>query len=212
VRDRERGAGRGAALCLAAALSHPASLGAAVPEPGAAFAIDGTTASVGFDLPATLHTVHGRGRAVSGWVAVGERGPERELALDGAVHIDAASLDTGNRKRDRKMHAESLAVGAHPRIEFAPRSLGPALDRCPPDTAADASCWPLGGELTIRGVTRAITFPVAVRAVGERLVVDGKVELRWADFGVPDPSVLLLKVKPRVQVAVHVELVPRPDG
>ena len=185
---------------------------AAGPEPGRTYVIDPTTASVSFVLGATMHKVRGRTNQVAGRVHT-QPGNAGSLVLSGEITIDAASLNTGNRRRDKKMRRESLAVEGYPTIVFSPRSLSSpqgvdvtrALSNDAPHELA------LYGELTIRGVSRSATIVATIASAGGRLIVEGNVELLWKDFGVPDPSVLLLRVKKRVRVSFHAEFIPQPE-
>ncbi len=44
------------------------------------------------------------------------------------------------------------------------------------------------GRLTIRGVTRGVSFDLKARRVQGRIEVLGSVTVRWADYGIPDPG------------------------
>jgi polyisoprenoid-binding protein YceI len=173
-------------------------------EAGRALRIDGATAKVGFDLPATMHTVHGSAREVKGSVSIVSVS-EDGLVLDGEIVIPVGGLATGNDRRDAKMRRESLDAGAHPEIRFVPRK----LDRGDPDPSAPSRTrHRLAGELTIRGVTKSAVVPISVEAGTDRIRVDGAFDVRWADHGVPDPSAFVLRVDPVARASFHVELVP----
>lgn len=196
---------RQAAACgLFAALLAPEALGrnGLSLDEGVVYRIDPSTARVRFELPATLHTVHGRSDEVAGTVVL--RAGEDGYELEGSVRIPAASLDTGNARRDRKMRSESLLAAVHPDILFEPRRLRAA--RTEPSVPGRAS-FLLEGELSVRGVSRPVAVRVEVSDDGGRLLVDGETELAWADFGVPDPSFLLVRIARRLTVRIHVELV-----
>jgi polyisoprenoid-binding protein YceI len=44
------------------------------------------------------------------------------------------------------------------------------------------------GELTLHGVTRSVTIPLAARRDGSTLAVDGSLTVTFADYGIDDPS------------------------
>ena len=150
--------------------------------------------SVSFSLDATMHTVHGTAGDVKGTVSIVSASSEG-FVLDGKIAIAVRSLGTGNDRRDAKMRGESLAAAEHPEITFAPKALDRALHT-------------LSGDLTIRGVSKKVAIPVSVEPAGGRIKVDGKLDVRWADHGVPDPSVFLLRVDDVAHTSFHVELVP----
>ena len=66
--------------------------------------IDPARSAVRFTLAATLHTVHGEGRVVSGELRFDPAGGP----ASGAVVVDARSFATGIDARDRDMHAKVL--------------------------------------------------------------------------------------------------------
>jgi hypothetical protein len=99
-------------------------LAAVVSQPGT-YRIDPHQATAGFELKATMHTVHGNTGKVSGEVHVV---PEESggLALTGKIEIQAATLETGNVKRDATMHDTSLDVAEFPAIALEPERFTPS--------------------------------------------------------------------------------------
>jgi polyisoprenoid-binding protein YceI len=188
-------AARLAAAGIAVAAAACVAL-ASGPQPGTRYEIEPGSSSVGFDLGATGHTVHGRAGKLGGRVEVlgADAGG---FPLAGELRLEAASLDTGNGRRDRKMREQSLAVARFPEIVFAARRLSPREGGA---SGQDASAFVLEGDLSIRDVTRSVSIRVELRPEDGMLRVAGEVQLRWADFGVPDPSFLFLRVKPTLRV------------
>jgi polyisoprenoid-binding protein YceI len=81
---------------------------------------------------------------------VGLEGGVETLTLE--VTIDAGSVDTGNEKRDKHLlDADFFHVEEHPTITF--KSTG---------VKTDGDVPVLVGDLTIKGVTKSIEFPVEV--------------------------------------------------
>lgn len=184
-----------AGILLVAAAS---SAGAA-----AVYRVDPTRSRAGFDLGATMHTVHGATTKVSGRVRVDGSigGP---LAFTGTIEVDAASLDTGNKSRDRDLHGKSLEVSRYEAISLAP-------SRFTPDGPPDASGrvhGTLAGELTIRAVTKAVAIDTTLLPEDGGVRVEGRFDVAWADFGIPDPSVLFLRVKKTAHAHFDAVFVP----
>ena len=167
--------------------------------------IDPSTARVAFELGATLHNVHGRTDRASGRIGTTAGTAAQVTDLTGSVQISVAGLETGNRRRDKKMHEESFDVGKYAEITFQAKHLGPGTAR-PDDTTRTSRT--LIGNLTIRGVARDVEIPVVIEERVGRLIVEGTLTVRWADFGIPDPSFLFVRIQPTVLVTFHIELVP----
>jgi polyisoprenoid-binding protein YceI len=181
-----------AGLVLSSILLVPAVPAADPLEAGRKLRVDPATARVGFDLGATMHTVHGKAGEVTGTVSI-VSGSDSSLVLDGKIAIPVRALATGNDRRDAKMRGESLDAAKHPEITFVPKGLSKGT---------------LSGDLSIRGVSKSVAIPVTVEAAGGRVKVDGKLDVRWADYGVPDPSAFVLRVEDVAHTFFHVELVP----
>jgi polyisoprenoid-binding protein YceI len=157
----------------------------------AAFRIAPGHAEAGFDLKATMHTVHGRTSKVVGEVRAQDE-PNGSKTLDGTIEVDAASLDTANASRDRTLHAKSLEVGRYPLLVFAPRRFVPS-GPVGPDGAVPGT---LSGSLTIRETTKPIAMDATLTPLdGGGYRVAGRFDVAWADFGIPDPSFLFVRIE-----------------
>jgi polyisoprenoid-binding protein YceI len=101
------------------------SLGAPLTADDLQIDLDPALTSITFHLKATMHSVHGSAALTAGSLRLDtENG-----AMTGAVTIDAAAAETGNKKRDRKMHTEVLLTADHPEIVLRVRRLEGELAR-----------------------------------------------------------------------------------
>jgi polyisoprenoid-binding protein YceI len=99
--------------------------------------------------------VRGRFRELWGAVVI-DPVPERSSV---EVTIDAASIDTGDEKRDEHLRsADFLDVEHYPVLRF----VSVAIDPMPPMTNLDVGKWQVDGDVTIRDVTRRITLELAL--------------------------------------------------
>ena len=171
--------------------------------PGIEYRVDAAKSEIAWELDASLRGVRSRTRSLSGTAKVVEAG-EDGVVLEGRLEIDAASFETGSARRDRTLREDSLATGKHPSIVFSPHRIFRI------SSWAEDEALAIEGDLSIRGVTQAVRIPVTLTRRGQRLVVEGTTRLLWADYGVPDPSSFLYRVRPEVQVTAHLELVQRP--
>jgi len=116
-----------------------------------------------------LLRVHGIFGEVSGHGTVGPDG-----AVSGTVTVAAASIDTGNARRDTHLRsADFFDSGRHPDITFTAngiRTSGQALA--------------VTGLLTVRDRTRPLTFAATASVPGDGEVwLDAEVHVNRADFG-----------------------------
>ena len=169
------------------------------------FRINPAAVEAGFDLKATAHTVHARTTRALGEVTV-VPGDGGALALSGWIEIDAGTLDSGNERRDKKMRSESLAVDRFPTLRFEPSRFEPSAAIARGDRVEGR----LIGHLKIRGVTRPATLAASLTLQGGRIVAEGTFDVRWAEYGVPDPSVFVLRVDPVAHARFRVEFAPVP--
>ena len=169
----------------------------------AAYRIDPAVCEAGFDLKATMHTVHGSTKRVTGEVRV-EPEDAGVLRLSGRIEIAAASLETGNEKRDATMRSKSLLVDSFPTLVFEPERFTPS-GPAGPDGSVSGS---LTGQLTLRGRRRAQSVSARLAPQGERIVASGTFDVPWAEFGVPDPSFFVVRIEAVAHARFRAEFVP----
>lgn len=125
-----------------------------------------------------LSTVHGRFDKIEGQATTVDDGFSNAL-ID--VRIPVANVSTGLADRDRGLLGEDLlAAGDFPFMEFHSRALLPKGDRK----------FTLGGDLTIRGVTKDTDFDVEFLGLTEtslgtlRADFEATTRINRFDFGV----------------------------
>jgi polyisoprenoid-binding protein YceI len=122
--------------------------------------------------------------------------------------VDATSVDTGNAQRDGHIRtADFFEVETYPTWEFRSTAIRGGGDE-----------YELDGELTIKGVTRPVTFALEVNGFGPdafggvRAGFSATTTINRSDFGV-DISMPLdgggVVVSEKVQVALEIEAVLR---
>lgn len=116
-----------------------------------------------------LMTVSGRFGQWQGTLTNDEHGSRIELSLD------AASVDTGNRKRDAHLRSgDFFDAERHPQVVFASTA---------DLRSAHAGPARLHGDLTAAGITVPVELDVTVEASGDRLVIEGRVTVDRTRFG-----------------------------
>ena len=121
----------------------------------------------------TRHTwgllpLHGVFRQVSGNGTVTEAGD-----VTGTIAVAAASVDTKNPRRDKHLRsADFFDVDKHKDFTFAVDGVSPAGDGVR-----------VTGSLTIRGITRQVSFDAKVSRADGELTLDGDFPAKRSDFG-----------------------------
>ena len=151
-----------------------------------------------------MHDVVGRSRSLAGRVEI--TGDALSGARNGSARLIAASLDTGNDRRDRAMR-ELLAVEKHPEIRFRAERFSDNGEQGAVEVA-----WRgvMHGTLTVRGVMRPVDFQVAGRWERDELHAKGWCEFKLTYFGIEPPRFLrFFRVKDYVRLEFDVIATPR---
>jgi polyisoprenoid-binding protein YceI len=155
--------------------------------------LDPAASSVRFTLDATLHTVHGTFAVSRGSVTFAAvPGP-----ATGEIVVSASSGETGDRKRDAKMHGEVLLSAAHPEIAFVPERLAGELP------AAGRGTLEVKGVMRVLGAEHPVTLPLEVEVNGAAVRVTSSFKVPYVAWGLEDPSVFVLRVGKEVAVEVE---------
>lgn len=132
---------------------------------------------------------------MGGMTAVGRTGEvEGSITIEGTtltavdITVDMASITTNESRRDDKV-LDALEVTAFPTATFTlsePVELGSDAA-----TGADVKVS-AAGELTIHGVTKAVSLPIEAKLVDGTAVVVASVDVALADYGVSKPTAPLI--------------------
>jgi polyisoprenoid-binding protein YceI len=118
------------------------------------FKIDPARSTIAFSVRHLLGTAEGKFSKFSGTIVVDRDHPEQSSVT---VKIDAASIDTGIAKRDEHLRGELFNVAKYPEMTFKSRRV----------KQTGASSGEIAGDLTMHGVTRAITLNVQLLSTAE---------------------------------------------
>jgi polyisoprenoid-binding protein YceI len=174
-----------AAVALAVALPAVAAEQLLVLDPEASAAT--------FTLDSTLHMVHGTLAIRSGEI----RFDTGTGVASGEVLIDATLTDTGNAKRDKKMHNKVLESERYPAIVFTPERIDGTL------AGSGRSEIDLRGSVSIHGSEHPLVLHAALEADGEKLSGTTSFVVPFVEWGMKDPSVFILRVDKQVEVTVE---------
>ena len=148
-----------------------------------------------FQLKATMHTVHGEAHLASGWLRV----DPLTAAASGEIVVEAATADTGNASRDKKMHRKVLESDDHPTIVLRPTRVEGPLDR---GGAVDVV---LVGKFELLGTPHEVSIPISLQLDGAEFSGSASFTIPYVEWGLEDPSTFVLRVAKEVLVTVETE-------
>jgi polyisoprenoid-binding protein YceI len=153
---------------------------------GATFQISPDESEVRFVIDEVLNgqpkTVVGTTKSVSGEVVADYA--DTSGARVSALSVDLSTLATDNEFRNLALHDFILETG-NPDFQFA-EFVSTSVSGLPGSfTVGETYPFQISGDLTIHGVTQAITFDASVTPVSEtRLEGSASTTVKYADFGV----------------------------
>jgi polyisoprenoid-binding protein YceI len=156
--------------------------------------LDPAGSSASFTLDATLHTVHGELGPASGDVAFD---PETAEA-SGEVVIDLTGADTGNGRRDTKMHEKILETDRFPSSTLRVQRIN-----LPRPIHQGRNELQLLGELSLHGATHQVSLPAVAELDGDRVTATAWIDVPFVDWGLDDPSFFVLRVGKSVRVEIR---------
>ncbi len=113
------------------------------------------------------------------WTADLNYDPTKTEAASVTAHIQAASISTGNERRDTDLRTNYLAVDSFPEITFT----STRVERVAPDRLR------ITGNLTMRGITHLVVLDADVGGVlttprGRRTAFSATTSLKRQDYGI----------------------------
>lgn len=156
--------------------------------------LDPAGSSASFTLDATLHTVHGELGPASGDIAFD---PDGSMA-GGEVVIDLTGADTGNGRRDNKMHEKILETDRFPSSTLRVERIN-----LPRPIHQGRNELQLMGELTLHGDAHEVSLPAVAELDGDRVTATAWIDVPFVDWGLDDPSFFVLRVGKTVRVEIQ---------
>lgn len=180
-------------MCLAACTALACWLAVPARAQEETATLDPSRTIVSFTLRDVLHTVHGSFALKYGRLTFDRA--SRKIA--GELAVDATSGDSGNKGRDRRMHAEILESNEFREIVFEPAEWSGELQ------SSGDSRLIIRGRFKMHGKEQQVEMPAEIHIQGRDLMADLKFPLTYVEWGVKNPSTFLLRVSDMVQIEVH---------
>jgi polyisoprenoid-binding protein YceI len=115
-----------------------------------------------------------------------------KIGAKAEVSVPVRTLKSGKTSMDNVTY-QAMDMKAHPKIEYKLTEL--TLKEAP--KAADGPySFDSKGELTIKGTTKTVTFPVTITRSGKALKTSGTTKLKMTDYKVPPPAPSILGLSP----------------
>ncbi len=145
-------------------------------------------------------------RAISGEILVDPARPAASRL--GTFTVDISRLQSDEPRRDQAIRERWLQSARFPTARFEATAI--EVDEATGD-GSDGIPVTLHGRLTIRDVTRPVTFQGQFWLEGDTLRASARTTVRMTDFGFEPPSIAgLLRANDEVQI--EVDLVARPSA
>ncbi len=159
--------------------------------------VNSETVKINFQVDSTWHLIEGEVPNVSGRIWLERKSDP--TSIRGDLKAEVAAFDTDNGSRDKElrhvMDAEQFPVVSMVISGFSGEPCSPIK------VEKTGECKGLlKAKITIRDVSKDIELPYLVRRDGGSYDVKGEFSLRWADFGVEDPSILVAKLDDTVKI------------
>jgi polyisoprenoid-binding protein YceI len=150
---------------------------------------------VRWTVESTVHSVHGTFTFKKGTLQL-DRSTGK---ASGEIIVDAASGNSGNDGRDKKMHREILESGQFPDVIFRP-------DRVEGKIAPQGTFMAqVHGLFKLHGREHELTVPVQAELAGDHWSGSAKFSVPFIDWGLKNPSNFFLKVNHAVEIELELK-------
>ena len=167
------------------------------------YRIESAGSELRWELPATLHTVHGSAPQFEGRVDAEFSGGE--WSIRSRIAVRAAAMETGSASRDRTMREKVLETDRFPEVVFEARRVVADLTRF---RAGQRFIADVSGDLTVHGKTLPLRLPVDVEVFADHAVLSASFPLLWKAYGLSDPSFGFVRVREPMKVLFRLKAVP----
>ena len=146
------------------------------------------------------HTAVGRTARITGEIRV-----SGSTVTDGGFEVDLSSISSDQRSRDVQFNGYIMETY---RYRYATFRLTKPIDLGTVPPAGQTVRVPATGELTLRGVTQPVTFPVSAARSRSGIDVQAEVPVTFSRWRIPNPSFVVAKVGDGGAIEVLLHLIP----
>jgi polyisoprenoid-binding protein YceI len=171
-------------------------------KPAIAITLDSAAVNIHWTLNTTLHTVHGTFRLKSGAFSVN---PATGNAT-GLIVVDAATGESGDSARDKRMHSAVLESAKYPAITFRPTHVDGSIDVSAPGPVT------VSGVLSLHGQEHPLQITVILRPQPGCLALTTHFIVPFVAWGLKDPSTFIFRTDKEVALEIGAVITPEPAG
>jgi len=157
--------------------------------------IDPAQSKVHWTLSTTFHTVHGTFVLRKGTMRVDFATGE----ASGEIIVDAASGNSGDTGRDKKMHKDVLESSRYTEIVFRPKHVEGEI------TMQGTSTVQVHGVFLLHGSEHEMTVPVQAELNADHWTASSKFTVPFIDWGLKNPSNFFAKVNHAVEIELELK-------
>ena len=154
--------------------------------------LDPARTEIHWTLTGSVHTVHGTFQLKGGLVSFD---PVTGIA-EGEVLVDLATGESGSHGRDSRMQSEVLESAKYPQAIFHPEKVVGSV------TAGQTQNVTVDGTFTIHGKDHPLRLEMKISINGHETVTSTHFVVPYVEWGMKNPSNLLLRVDKQVDVDV----------
>jgi polyisoprenoid-binding protein YceI len=157
------------------------------------FVVNPNASEVRMTLNTTHEVVSGTFHLHSGSVTFDRHSPN----LSGLLVVTAASGNTGNASRDKRMNKDILKVDQFATVSFAPKSYTGVI------APSGDSNLQVSGVFTLLGSPHDLTIPMQIHIDGANLTAKAKFVIPYVQWGLKNPSFLIWKAENDVAIDLN---------
>ncbi len=116
---------------------------------------------------------------------VGEIVLEDTTLTAASFTVQVASITSDSSRRDSQFTGRIMDTTTFPEASF---TLTSPVEIASIPSAGEQVTVEVTGDLTLRGTTRSVTFPLTAEYSGTGIAVLGNIPIVFADYGIPNPS------------------------
>ena len=164
------------------------------------FKVNPDSSQVAFTLGGNTHHVQGTFHVENGSIDFDPRAQK----ISGLVVVAAASGNSGEPSRDKKMNTDVLDTAHFAEVTFAPSSYQGTI------APSGDSTIQVSGIFTLHGTPHDLALPMQIHIDGASLTAKGHFTVPYVKWGLKDPSIFVLKVAKEVDIDLdlHGRLTP----